>query len=60
MTIVYDTMWDGTKKMAEAIAKGIHQTDGTVTIKLFNAERAIKRHSDRNLQAKAVLFGSPT
>lgn len=61
VTIVYDTMWDGTKKMAEAIAKGIHQTDGTVTIKLFNAGKSDKNDIVTEIfRAKAVLFGSPT
>ncbi len=61
ITIVYDTMWDGTKKMAEAIAKGIHQGDSSVTTKLFNAGKADKNDIVTEIfKAKAVLFGSPT
>ena len=61
ITIVYDTMWDGTKKMAEAIAKGIHQGDSSVAIKLFNAGKADKNDIVTEIfKAKAVLFGSPT
>lgn len=61
ITIVYDTMWNATRKMAEAIAEGIRSVDDTVTVKLFNAA-----HTDKNdiitelFKAKAVLFGSST
>ncbi len=40
ITIVYDTMWDGTRKLAEAIAKGIKEKDGKVTVKLRNISRS--------------------
>lgn len=61
ITIVYDTMWNGTRRMAEAIAEGIKSVDNTLSVKLFNAA-----HSDKNdiiteiFKSKGVLFGSPT
>ena len=61
ITIIYDTMWDGTRKMAEAIASGIKEVNKKVIIKLFNSAR-----SDKNtimtevFKSKAVLVGSPT
>ncbi|MBU5438766.1 anaerobic nitric oxide reductase flavorubredoxin [Tissierella sp. MSJ-40] len=61
ITIVYDTMWNGTRRMAEAIADGIKSVDKYVTVKLFNAA-----HSDKNdviaelFKSKAMLFGSST
>lgn len=61
ITIVYDTMWNGTRKMAEAIGQGITAADEKVVLKLFNIS-----HSDKNdvvtevFKSKAVLFGSPT
>lgn len=61
ITIVYDTMWNGTRRMAEAIAEGIKSVDEDVTVKLFNAA-----HSDKNdvitelFKSKAILFGSST
>jgi flavorubredoxin len=61
ITIVYDTMWNGTRVMAEQIAKGIVQSDKTVTVKLINIG-----HSDKNdamteiFKSKAILVGSPT
>jgi len=36
VTIVYDTMWNGTRRMAEAIAEGIRSADDKVVVKLFN------------------------
>lgn len=59
--IVYDTMWNATRRMAEAIAEGIRSVDKDVAVKLFNAA-----HSDKNdvitemFKSKAVLFGSST
>lgn len=61
ISIVYDTMWDGTRKMAEAIARGLRNEDDTVTIKLFNAGRSDKNDIVTEIfKSKAVLFGSPT
>lgn len=57
--ILYDTMWEGTRKMAEAIGVGL--TKAGVPFSLFNMAT-----SDRNdvikevFQAQAVLVGSPT
>lgn len=61
ITIVYDTMWNATRRMAEEIAAGIKSVDGDVVIKLFNAA-----HSDKNdvitemFKSKAILFGCST
>jgi flavorubredoxin len=61
VTIIYDTMWDGTRRMAEAIAKGIHESDKDVTIKLFNVARSDKNDIITEVfKSKAVLVGSPT
>jgi anaerobic nitric oxide reductase flavorubredoxin len=57
--LLYDTMWEGTRKMAEAIADGLAEEG--VQAKLLHM--AV---SDRNdvitevFKAKAVLVGSPT
>lgn len=61
VTIVYDTMWDGTRRAAEIIAQGIKETNDTITIKLFNAAR-----SDTNdiiteiFKSRGIVVGSPT
>jgi len=57
--ILYDTMWEGTRHMAEAIGEGL-ATEG-VPYKVFHMAT-----SDRNdvntevFKAKAVIVGSPT
>jgi len=61
VTIIYDTMWDGTRKMAEAIAGGILQADPDVTVKLYNAARTDKNDIITEIfKSKAILVGSPT
>lgn len=61
ITIIYDTMWQSTRKMAEAIAEGIQQASPNTTIKILNAVK-----NDKNdilvevFKSKAILVGSPT
>ena len=61
VTVIYDTMWDGTRKAAEAIAAGIKEANDTINIKLYNAAR-----SDTNdiiteiFKSKGIVVGSPT
>lgn len=63
ITLVYDTMWNSTRQMAEKIAAGIRLSDTNVTVKLFNCNST---HADKNdiiaevFKSKAVLVGSPT
>lgn len=49
--LVYDSMWHGTRRMAEAIAEGIKEVEKDVTIKLFNGAK-----TDKN----DILTGSST
>ncbi|MDY0117119.1 MAG: anaerobic nitric oxide reductase flavorubredoxin [Sulfurimonadaceae bacterium] len=61
ITILYDTMWESTRNMAEAIAKGIKEADKDVTIKLIHLSK--KDKNDVMLEvfkSKAILVGSPT
>ena len=61
ITIVYDSMWNGTRKMAEAIAEGITAADSSVTVKLFQCARSDKADIITEIfKAKAILVGSPT
>ena len=63
ITIIYDTMWNSTRKMAEKIAAGIRLSDKDVTVKLFNCNST---HTDKNdiitevFKSKAIIVGSPT
>lgn len=61
ITIVFDTMWNSTRTMAESIAAGIQQADPEVKVRLYNA--AVQDKNDILTQifhSKAVLVGSPT
>jgi anaerobic nitric oxide reductase flavorubredoxin len=61
ITILYDTMWSGTRVMAEHIAKGIVHTDKTVTVKLINIGQSDKNDAMTEIfKSKAILVGSPT
>ena len=61
VSIVYDTMWNGTRRMAEAIALGLSQADPTLRVKLFNAAKADKNDIITEVfRSKALLVGSPT
>lgn len=61
ITIIYDTMWNGTKTLAERIAEGIGLADPEVVVKVFNLAK-----SDENdlitevFKSKTVVIGSPT
>ncbi len=61
ITIVYDTMWDGTRALADSIAAGINEADPSITVKVFNISK-----SDRNdvmtevFRSKMLVVGSPT
>ncbi|MHB8072952.1 anaerobic nitric oxide reductase flavorubredoxin [Desulfosporosinus fructosivorans] len=63
ITIIYDTMWNSTRQMAEKIAAGIRLSDTDVTVKLFNCNST---HADKNdiiaevFKSKAIIVGSPT
>ena len=61
ITILYDTMWDGTKRMAEAISKGIVETDKDVNVKLFNIAKTDKNDLITEIfKSRIILVGSPT
>lgn len=61
ITIIYDTMWNGTKKLAEKISEGIGLADSDVVVKVYNLSK-----SDENdliteiFKSKTVIIGSPT
>lgn len=61
IVIIYDTMWNGTKLLAEKIAEGIRLADPNVVVKVYNLSK-----SDENdlitevFKSKTVVIGSPT
>lgn len=61
ITIVYDTMWNSTRTMAEQIAAGIYEADKSATVKLMNAAKDDKNDIMTEIfRSKAILVGSPT
>lgn len=61
VTIVYDTMWNGTRRMAEAIAEGIRSKDNDIDVKLFNCAKRDKNDIITEIfKSKMVLVGSST
>ncbi len=61
ITIVYDTMWNSTKRLAEAIAEGIKEADSSVAVKLFNVGLSDKNDVITEIfKSKAFLVGSST
>lgn len=61
ITVVYDSMWENTRLMAEYIIRGIRESDSSVAVKMYNIA-----HTDKNdaileiFKSKGVLFGSST
>lgn len=61
ITIIYDTMSNGTKHLAEKIGEGIQLADSEITVKIYNIAK-----SDQNdvitevFKSKTVVMGSPT
>ena len=61
ITVIYDTMWGGTRLLADNIAKGLREGDPDVTVKVFNTS-----NSDKNdvvtevFRSKALVAGSST
>jgi flavorubredoxin len=61
ITILYDTMWDGTKRMAEAITKGIREIDKKVNVKLYHIAKTDKNDIITEIfKSRIILVGSPT
>ncbi len=61
ITVIYDTMYNGTRAIAENIVKGINATDKNIVIKLYNAAKNDKNDMITDIfRSRAVLFGSPT
>ncbi len=61
ITILYDTMWDGTKRMADAISTGIREIDKKVNVKLYNIAKTDKNDLITEIfKSRIILVGSPT
>lgn len=61
ITLIYDTMWNGTRKMAEAIAHGIQTADKDIEVKIFNSANTDKNDIITEIFKSGIIgIGSPT
>jgi len=61
ITVIYDTMYNGTRAIAESIVQGIFSADSSITIKLYNAANSDKNDIITEIfRSKAILVGCPT
>ena len=61
ITIIYDTMWNGTKRLAEKIAEGIRLGDEDVVVKVCSLAKSDKNDLITEVfKSKMVVIGSPT
>lgn len=61
VTIIYDTMWNSTRLMAEKIAEGIVNADKNVQVKIMNTAKDDKTEVLTEVfKSKIIIVGSPT
>ena len=61
VTIVYDTMWDGTKQLAHKIGAEISRLSPDTRVKVFNVSKTNKNDIMTEVfKSRAIAVGSPT
>ncbi|GAB1431438.1 anaerobic nitric oxide reductase flavorubredoxin [Spirochaetota bacterium] len=61
VTILYDTMWQGTRILADTMAKAISETSPSTTVVLHCLSKSDKNDAITDVfRSKAILVGSPT
>ncbi|HUW40765.1 MAG TPA: anaerobic nitric oxide reductase flavorubredoxin [Rectinemataceae bacterium] len=61
VVLLYDSMWDGTRKLAEQIAHGISDASSSTEVRVHNVAKTDKNDVITDVfRSKAVLLGSPT
>lgn len=61
VTIIYDTMWNSTRKMAEAIGAGIREAAPDTVVKIMDVGKQDKNDILTEVfNSKAILLGCPT
>lgn len=61
VTIAYDTMWEGTARIAHKIAEEVHLQSPETVVKVFNIAKADKNEIMTEVfKSKSVAVGSPT
>ena len=61
ITVAYDTMWEGTAKIAHKIAQEIAKQSPSTVVKVFNVAKADKNEVMTEVfKSRAIALGSPT
>lgn len=61
ITVIYDTMWDGTKQLAHKIGSEIAQISPDTRVKIFNISKTDKNDIMTEVfNSKAIAVGAPT
>lgn len=61
ITVVYDTMWEGTAKIAHAIAEEVKRQSPSTVVKVFNIAKSDKDDIMTEVfRSRAIAVGSPT
>ncbi len=61
VTVAYDTMWEGTTKIAHTIAEEISRQSPETVVRVFNIAKADKNEIMTEVfKSKAIAVGSPT
>lgn len=61
ITIAYDTMWEGTAKLAHALAEELHRLSPDTVVKVFNIASSDKNEVMTEVfRSRAIAVGSPT
>lgn len=61
VVVAYDTMWEGTAKIAHKISEEIHRLSPNTVVKVFNIAKSDKNEVMTEIfKAKAIAVGSPT
>lgn len=61
ITVVYDTMWEGTSKLAHTISRELSLASPETRVKLYNISQSDKNEIMTEVfKSKAIALGSPT
>jgi len=61
VAVIYDTMWDGTRRLAEAMARGVAEASPSTTVVVHNVAKSDKNDVITEVfRSRAFLLGSPT
>lgn len=61
VTVVYDTMWNGTQQLAHKIASEVSRISPSTRVKIFNISKSDKNDIMTEVfKSKAIAVGSPT